>query len=108
VNVGPLLFLAALVAVLWFVLIRPQRARQAAHRNLVSQLSPGDDVVTAGGILGKVSSIADDHVKLEVAPGLEIRLAKEAVTGVVPKDAEPAAEVVPEDQESAAERENHG
>jgi preprotein translocase subunit YajC len=108
VNVGPLLFLAALVAVLWFVLIRPQRARQAAHRNLISQLSPGDDVVTAGGILGKVSSIADDHVKLEVAPGLEIRLAKEAVTGVVPKAQEPTTAVVPEGEESAAERENHG
>jgi preprotein translocase subunit YajC len=97
VNVGPLLFLAALVVVLWFVLIRPQRARQAAHRNLVSQLSPGDEVVTAGGVLGKVSSIADDHVKLEVAPGLEIRLAKEAVTGVLPKDQEPATEVMKKD-----------
>jgi preprotein translocase subunit YajC len=108
VNVGPLLFLVALVAVLWFVLIRPQRARQAAHRNLVSQLAPGDEVVTAGGVLGKVSSIADDHVRLEVAPGLEIRLAKEAVTGVMPKHQEPAAEVVPEDQESASEPENRG
>jgi preprotein translocase subunit YajC len=92
VNVGPLLFLAALIAVLWFVLIRPQRARQAAHRNLIAQLAPGDDVVTAGGVLGKVSSIADDHVKLEVAPSLEIRVAKEAVTGVLPKVQEPAAE----------------
>jgi preprotein translocase subunit YajC len=108
VNVGPLLFLAAMVAVIWFVLIRPQRARQAAHRNLISELSPGDDVVTAGGVLGKVSSIEEDHVKLEVAPGLELRLAREAVTGVVPKDDEPATEAVPKDEESAAEPENRG
>jgi preprotein translocase subunit YajC len=53
--------------------------------------------VTAGGVLGKVNSIADDHVKLEVAPGLEIRLAKEAVTGVLPKDQEPATEVMKKD-----------
>jgi preprotein translocase subunit YajC len=92
VNLGPLLFLAAMIAVLWFVLIRPQRARQAAHRDLIARLAPGDEVVTAGGVLGRVSSVADDHVKLEIAPGLEIRLAKDAVTGVMPKDQEPASE----------------
>jgi preprotein translocase subunit YajC len=92
VNAGPLLFLAAMVAVIWFLLIRPQRARQAAHRNLIAQLAPGDEVVTAGGLLGRVSSVADDHFKLEVAPGLELRLAKDAVTGVMPKDQEPAPE----------------
>ncbi|MGH3117245.1 MAG: preprotein translocase subunit YajC [Gaiellales bacterium] len=91
-NAGPLLFLVAMIAVLWFVLIRPQRARQAAHRNLIADLTPGDEVVTAGGVLGRVSSIADDHLKLEVAPGMEIRLAKEAVTGVVRRDEESASE----------------
>jgi preprotein translocase subunit YajC len=104
VNAGPLLFLAAMIAVLWFVLIRPQRARQAAHRNLVADLAPGDEVVTVGGMLGRVSSIADDHIKLEVAPGTEIRLAKDAVTGVLRKDQESASE----DQEPASEAENHG
>ena len=84
-NAGPLLFLAAMIAVIWFLLIRPQRARQAAHRDLIAQLAPGDDVVTVGGVFGRVSSVADDHVRLEVAPGLEIRLAKDAVTGVLPK-----------------------
>jgi preprotein translocase subunit YajC len=85
-NAGPLIFLVAIIAVMWFLLIRPQRARQAAHRDLIAQLSRGDDVVTAGGILGRVNSVADDHVTLEVAPGIEIRFAKEAVTGVVRKD----------------------
>jgi preprotein translocase subunit YajC len=91
-NAGPLIFLVALIAVMWFVLIRPQRARQAAHRNLVEHLSPGDEVVTAGGVLGRVNSVAEDHVKLEIAPGTEIRLAKEAVTGVVRRDEESASE----------------
>jgi preprotein translocase subunit YajC len=92
VNAGPLLFLAAMIAVIWFLLIRPQRARQAAHRDLIARLAPGDEVVTVGGLLGRVSSVADDHVKLEVAPGLELRLAKEAVTGVVPKVQETASD----------------
>ena len=91
-DAGPLIFLAAILAVFWFLLIRPQRQRQAAHRNLLAELAPGDEVVTAGGILGTVRSIADDHVLLEVAPGTELRIAKEAVTGVRPKDEEPAAE----------------
>jgi preprotein translocase subunit YajC len=102
VNVGPLLFLAALVAVLWFVLIRPQRARQAAHRALIADLAPGDEVVTAGGVLGRVSAIAEDHLRLEIAPGTEIRLAKDAVTGVMKRD----QELAPEVQESASEAEN--
>jgi preprotein translocase subunit YajC len=91
-NAGPLIFLVAILAVFWLLLIRPQRQRQAAHRNLLAELAPGNEVVTAGGILGTVRSVADDHVLLEVAPGTEIRIAKEAVTGVRPKDQEPAAE----------------
>jgi preprotein translocase subunit YajC len=91
-DAGPLIFLAAILAVFWFLLIRPQRQRQAAHRSLLADLGPGDEVVTAGGILGTVRSIADDHVRLEVAPGTEIRVAKEAVTGVRPKHQESAAE----------------
>jgi preprotein translocase subunit YajC len=89
-NAGPFIFLAAMAAVLWFVLIRPQRQRQAAHRSLVSGLGPGDEVITAGGMFGKVRSIADDHIVLEIAPDTEIRLAREAVATVVPPDSEPA------------------
>ena len=89
---GPLIFLAAMVALLWFVLIRPQRQRQAAHRSLIAELATNDEVVTAGGVLGRIRSIADDHVVLEVAPGTEIRFAKEAVTGVIRKDEETGAQ----------------
>jgi preprotein translocase subunit YajC len=88
---GPLIFLAALAAVFWFVLIRPQRRRQQEHRALVLGLSQDDEVITAGGIFGTIRSVADDHVVLEVAPGTEIRVAKEAVATVVRKDDESAA-----------------
>jgi preprotein translocase subunit YajC len=89
---GPLIFLALLAALIWFLLIRPQRQRQVAHQELMSALAPSDEVVTAGGVLGTVRSIAEDHVVLEVAPGTEIRVAKQAVTGRVPKEENHVAE----------------
>lgn len=91
-NAGPLIFLAAMAAVIWFLLIRPQRQRLAAQRNLIADLALNDEVVTAGGILGKVRSTAEDHVVLEIAPGTEVRVAKQAVTGVVRRDEESASE----------------
>lgn len=91
-NAGPLIFLVAMIALLWFVLIRPQRRRQAVQRDLVSQLTVDDEVVTVGGMFGRVRSVADDHVMLEIAPGTEVRLAKEAVTGVIQKDSQLPAE----------------
>jgi preprotein translocase subunit YajC len=83
--VEPLILLAALAGVFWFLLIRPQRQRAAAHRSLVEALKPGDEVITVGGVFGHVRSIADDEVVLEIAPGTEIRVAKAAVTNVVTK-----------------------
>jgi preprotein translocase subunit YajC len=94
-NAGPLIFLAAMAAVIWFLLIRPQRQRQAAHRELMSELAPQDEVLTAGGLFGTVRSIADDHVLLEIAPGIEVRVAKQAVTGVLRKEEESASEIEP-------------
>lgn len=91
-NAGPLIFFVAIAALLWFLLIRPQRQRQAAHRQVIADLAPNDEVVTAGGMLGTVRSIAADHVRLEVAPGTEVRIAKEAITGVLRKDQEPPSE----------------
>jgi preprotein translocase subunit YajC len=86
---GPLIFLAAMAALFWFLLIRPQRQRRVAHRTMVSELALGDEVITAGGVFGRVRSIADDHILLEIAPGTEIRLAKEAVATILPKENEP-------------------
>jgi preprotein translocase subunit YajC len=91
-NAGPLIFLVAMIALLWFVLIRPQRRRQASQRELISQLTVDDEVVTAGGVFGRVRSVADDHVMLEIAPGTQVRLAKEAITGVLQKDEQLPAE----------------
>jgi preprotein translocase subunit YajC len=79
-----------MAAVFWFLLIRPQRRRQQHHRAMVSELSADDEVITVGGVFGTIRSVADDHVVLEVAPGTEIRVAKQAVATVVRKDEEKA------------------
>ena len=100
-SAGPLIFLVALVALLWFVLIRPQRQRQATHRALLQELAVDDEVVTAGGIFGRVRSIADDHVILEIAPETQVRVAKEAITGVIRRDEQ-------EDEQLSAQAENPG
>ena len=92
-NAGPLIFLLAMAALLWFLLIRPQRQRQAAHARLLTEVTPGDEIVTIGGLFGTVRQIADDHILLEVAPGTEIRLAREAITGIRRKDEEAPTEV---------------
>ncbi|CAM4354323.1 preprotein translocase subunit YajC [Kerstersia similis] len=75
--------------ILYFLMIRPQMKRQKEHRNLVAALSKGDEVMTAGGILGKVVRVTDAYVAVEVAElaekPVEILLQKTAVTTVLPK-----------------------
>jgi preprotein translocase subunit YajC len=68
---------------LWFVLIQPQRRRRAAQRALQDRLEPGDEVLTVGGLFGTVRSLTDEDVRLEVAPGTEIRVDRRAVARIV-------------------------
>jgi len=91
-NPAPLLFIVLLFAVLWFVLIRPQRQRQAAQQSLIAELTAGEEVVTAGGLLGIVRGVEDEHIRLEIAPGTEVRVAKQAITGILRKDEEAPVE----------------
>ncbi len=75
--------------VLYFLMIRPQMKRQKAHRQLLSELAKGDEVVTAGGILGKVSKVSDNYVTVEVADladrPVEVLVQKPSVSAVLPK-----------------------
>lgn len=95
----PLIFLGAMLALFWFLLIRPQRRRQAHHRSLMENLSAGDEVVTAGGMFGRIRAVADDHIVLEIAPGTEIRVAREAVANLVQKPEEEPEETSPMQEE---------
>ncbi len=69
----------------YFLLIRPQMKRAKEHRKMVSELGAGDEVVTNGGLLGIITKVGDSFLSMEIAQGVEIRLQKHAVSGVLPK-----------------------
>ena len=68
--------------VMWFLLIRPQQKKQKEHRAMVAALKRGDRVVTNGGIYGQVSHVADDHLMVEIADGVKIKIVRDAVAAV--------------------------
>ena len=77
--------LVLMFVVLYFVMIRPQMKKQKEHKAMIDALAKGDEVVTGGGILGKVSKINDNSVSLEVAAGVEIQIQRVSVVQVLPK-----------------------
>ena len=77
---------------MWFLLIRPQRRRQQAAQHLLTQIGVGKEIVTAGGLFGTVTAVEGDEVRVEIADGVEVRIAKRAVAGVVSEDEEPEEE----------------
>ncbi len=80
-----LMLLVGFVAIFYFLLWRPQSKRRKEHQALMSGLSKGDEVVTAGGLVGRITKIEDDFVKLEVAKDTEFRVQKSAVGATLPK-----------------------
>jgi preprotein translocase subunit YajC len=77
--------LVLMFVVLYFVMIRPQMKKQKEHKSMIDALAKGDEIVTAGGVLGKVSKMGDSYVGLEVASGVEIQVQRSAVVQVLPK-----------------------
>ncbi len=77
--------LLLMFAVLYFVMIRPQMKKQKEHRAMIEALAKGDEVVTAGGLLGKVSKIGDAYIGVELATGVDVQLQRNAVVQVLPK-----------------------
>ncbi len=77
--------LILIFAVFYFMLIRPQMKRAKEHKRLVSELSKGDEVVTNGGLLGKITDVSESFVTLELADNIKIKLQRHAVTNVMPK-----------------------
>ena len=77
--------IVAMFAVLYFLMIRPQMKRAKEHKAMVDGLQKGDEVVTAGGVLGRISKMGDAHVSLEIAPNVEIQVQRSAVQTVLPK-----------------------
>jgi preprotein translocase subunit YajC len=79
----PLIVLAATFVLLWVLFILPQQRRVRAHQALVASLEPGDEVVLSAGIHGRIADLGPEELMLEVAPGVELRVARQAVLRLV-------------------------
>jgi preprotein translocase subunit YajC len=94
-------FILVLLALVWVMLIRPQRRRQQEAQRLLESIGVGKEIVTAGGLYGTVTAIEDDEVRLEIADGVEVRVAKRAVAAVVSEDENDPEEPQPEEDAPA-------
>ena len=84
-----LIVIVAMFALLWLFLIAPQRRRAQAQRELLASVKVGDEILTVGGLYGHVQAIdEDDDLEVEIADGLQVRMARRAVAAVVPQDDE--------------------
>ena len=73
------------IAVMYFLMIRPQMKRQKEHRGMLDKLQRGDEVITSGGIAGTVSDIGDNFVSVEISNGVQVRVQRGAIANVLPK-----------------------
>ena len=80
-----LLFPIALLAVMFFLMVRPQMKRQKELRDMLAKLAKGDEVLTNGGIAGRVEEIGDSFVTVEIASGVRVKMQKGAISAVLPK-----------------------
>jgi preprotein translocase subunit YajC len=87
--VGGYIFILVLLVLMWFMLIRPQRRRQVESQRLLESLAVGKEIVTAGGLYGTIRALEDDEARVEIADGVEVRVAKRAIAGVLSEDEEP-------------------
>lgn len=84
-GMGQILILVVFVVVFYFLLIRPQQKRAKEHAAMLSKIGAGDEVVTSGGILGRIHEINDNFVTVEIADGVRIKVQRAQITSLVPK-----------------------
>jgi preprotein translocase subunit YajC len=80
-----LLPMILMFVVLWFLMIRPQMKKAKDHKALIEALAKGDEVVTGGGMVGRITKVGDGYVNVEIAEGTEVLVQKQAVALVLPK-----------------------
>jgi preprotein translocase subunit YajC len=84
-QLAPLLMMVVFIVIFYFLLIRPQQKKAKDHQAMISKLSAGDEVVTSGGILGRIVDIGDTFVTLEIADGVRVKVQRFQVTSLMPK-----------------------
>ena len=87
-------------AVIWLLIVMPQRRRQKAHQELLERLAPGDYIITTGGLYGTVTELGEDDLGLEIAPDVEVRVSRRAIGAVVPPEEIEEVEIDEDDGEA--------
>jgi preprotein translocase subunit YajC len=90
------------LGVTYLLFVRPQRRKQRMQQSMQSELSIGDEVLTAGGVYGTVTRVGDDEVGVEIAPNVEIRLARRAIAVQLTEHADPEADATDDTEEPSA------
>jgi preprotein translocase subunit YajC len=84
-GIMPIVMMVVFIAIFYFLLIRPQQKKAKDHQAMVTKLAAGDEVVTTGGILGKIVEVSDSFVTLEIAPNVQVKVQKFQVSSLMPK-----------------------
>ncbi len=84
-GIEMILMMAVFFAIMYFMIIRPQQKRAKEHKQMLEALSKGDEVVTGGGVLGKVAGLSDNFVELNIADNVTVKVQKQAIASVMPK-----------------------
>ena len=84
-GIESMLLIVVMFVVLYFMMIRPQMKRAKEHKTMIEALQKGDEVVAAGGILGRISKINENYVTLEIANNIEIQVQRPAIQVILPK-----------------------
>lgn len=84
-GMGSILLLVGFFVVFYFFLWRPQSKRAKEHRNLITSLAKGDEVVTSGGLVGRITKLSDDFIVMAISEGVEVTVQKPAITTLLPK-----------------------
>ena len=82
--------IVGMIAIFWFLIIRPQMRQQKLHREKIAAVKKGDQVVTAGGIVGKVTKVDDDYAEIEIAQGVKVKTVKATIGDVIQPGGKPA------------------
>jgi preprotein translocase subunit YajC len=81
-----LIVVVVLLGLMWLLFIRPQKRRQLAQKQMIDEVEPGVEILTAGGLFGIVKSVEEDELTVEIAPGTNVRVARRAVAAVIPPE----------------------
>ena len=87
IQFAPFIFI---IGIFYILMIRPQQRQMKAHREAIAAVKKGDDVITGGGIRGRVTKVSDDEVEVEIAQGVKVRIVKSTITAVVSPTTKPA------------------